>query len=85
VSAGTIALSTSPFHGGALDLYVPLVDWGVRFPGGPARFADSGRSPAPMDQAPEPCSEGRSLASDLPPALWKVCRRGVTDQRANSP
>jgi predicted phosphodiesterase len=28
---GTVRLSVSPFHPGALDLYVPLVDWGVRF------------------------------------------------------
>jgi predicted phosphodiesterase len=33
LSAGTVSLSVSPFHHGALDLYVPLVDWGVRFPG----------------------------------------------------
>jgi predicted phosphodiesterase len=40
LSAGTISLSTSPFHHPALDLYVPLVDWGARFPGGhlPARL-----------------------------------------------
>jgi hypothetical protein len=40
LSAGTISLSASPFHHGALDLYVPLVDWGARFPGGrlPARL-----------------------------------------------
>src|SRR5918912_1048244 len=31
LSAGSIRLSVSPFHHGALDLYVPLVDWGVRF------------------------------------------------------
>jgi predicted phosphodiesterase len=28
---GAIRLSVSPGHRGALDLYVPLVDWGVRF------------------------------------------------------
>jgi predicted phosphodiesterase len=28
---GTVTLSTTPFHKGALDVYVPLVDWGVRF------------------------------------------------------
>src|SRR4051812_44298889 len=28
---GTVRLSTDPFHRGALDVYVPLVDWGVRF------------------------------------------------------
>jgi predicted phosphodiesterase len=31
LSAGRIALDVDPFHAGALDLYVPLVDWGVRF------------------------------------------------------
>ena len=29
---GTVRLSVDPGHEGALDLYVPLVDWGVRFP-----------------------------------------------------
>ena len=33
LSVGRIELSTVPFHAGALDVYVPLVDWGVRFPG----------------------------------------------------
>ena len=32
LSIGTVRLSTQPGHKGALDLYVPLVDWGVRFP-----------------------------------------------------
>jgi predicted phosphodiesterase len=31
LSVGTVRLSVQPFHAGALDLYVPLVDWGVRF------------------------------------------------------
>jgi predicted phosphodiesterase len=31
LSVGRIELSVQPFHSGALDLYVPLVDWGVRF------------------------------------------------------
>jgi predicted phosphodiesterase len=31
LSVGRIDLSVEPFHAGALDLYVPLVDWGVRF------------------------------------------------------
>jgi predicted phosphodiesterase len=31
LSVGTIRLSTDPGHRGALDIYVPLVDWGVRF------------------------------------------------------
>ena len=33
LSVGRVSLSVSPFHRGALDAYVPLVDWGVRFPG----------------------------------------------------
>jgi predicted phosphodiesterase len=32
LSVGTVRLSLEPGHEGALDLYVPLVDWGVRFP-----------------------------------------------------
>jgi predicted phosphodiesterase len=36
LSVGTVRLSVQPFHAGALDLYVPLVDWGVRF--GAVRF-----------------------------------------------
>jgi len=31
LSVGRIELSVQPFHHGALDLYVPLVDWGARF------------------------------------------------------
>lgn len=31
LSTGTIRLSANPGHGGALDIYVPLVDWGARF------------------------------------------------------
>src|SRR5689334_24161236 len=31
LSVGSIRLSTSPGHKGALDVYVPLVDWGARF------------------------------------------------------
>ena len=31
LSVGQIRLSADPGHRGALDLYVPLVDWGVRF------------------------------------------------------
>jgi predicted phosphodiesterase len=36
MSVGTVRLWVQPFHAGALDLYVPLVDWGVRF--GAVRF-----------------------------------------------
>ncbi len=32
LDVGTVRLSVDPGHAGALDLYVPLVDWGVRFP-----------------------------------------------------
>src|SRR5215211_425127 len=31
LSVGAIRLSVSPGHKGALDVYVPLVDWGARF------------------------------------------------------
>jgi predicted phosphodiesterase len=31
LSVGSIRLSVSPGHKGALDVYVPLVDWGTRF------------------------------------------------------
>jgi predicted phosphodiesterase len=31
LSVGRIALSVDPGHAGALDIYVPLVDWGARF------------------------------------------------------
>jgi len=31
LSVARIELSVQPFRGGALDIYVPLVDWGVRF------------------------------------------------------
>lgn len=33
IETGTVQISVEPGHAGALDLYVPLVDWGVRFPG----------------------------------------------------
>src|SRR3954466_15057244 len=32
-SAGTVRLSVEPFHRGSLDVYVPVLDWGVRFGG----------------------------------------------------
>jgi predicted phosphodiesterase len=32
LGVGQIRLSVSPGHRGALDVYVPLVDWGARFP-----------------------------------------------------
>src|SRR3954470_4800387 len=31
LSVGEIRMSVSPGHRGAIDLYVPLVDWGARF------------------------------------------------------
>ena len=33
LDVGTVRVSADAHHEGALDLYVPLVDWGVRFPG----------------------------------------------------
>jgi len=32
LDVGSVRLSIDPGHRGSLDLYVPLVDWGVRFP-----------------------------------------------------
>src|SRR3954471_7254351 len=32
LDVGTVRLSVDPGYPGALDLYVPVVDWGVRFP-----------------------------------------------------
>jgi predicted phosphodiesterase len=32
IAVGSVRLSVDPGHQGALDLYVPVVDWGVRFP-----------------------------------------------------
>ena len=32
LGVGTVRLSVEPARHGALDLYVPVVDWGVRFP-----------------------------------------------------
>jgi len=32
LDVGSVRVSVDPGHDGALDLYVPLVDWGVRFP-----------------------------------------------------
>ena len=32
IDVGTVRLSVQPARHGALDLYVPVVDWGVRFP-----------------------------------------------------
>src|SRR3954452_18673332 len=32
IDAGTVRLSVEPARHGALDLYAPVVDWGVRFP-----------------------------------------------------
>ena len=48
LTVGSVSLSVDPLHRGALDLYVPLVDWGVRFPVVrlPARISIDVRSPA---------------------------------------
>jgi predicted phosphodiesterase len=32
LSVATVRVSVSPLHDGALDIYVPVVDWGARFP-----------------------------------------------------
>ena len=31
LSVGTVRVGVEPGHRGALDIYVPLVDWGARF------------------------------------------------------
>ncbi len=61
LSVGTIAIGVSPFHHGALDVYVPLVDWGARFGGVrlPARLTVEVRS---VDRgAAETLARGRAL------------------------
>jgi predicted phosphodiesterase len=66
VSAGRFALSVEPFHSGALDLYVPVVDWGVRFPGVrmPVRLRAEVRS---IDR-----TQAATLASGNPEAVAQV-------------
>jgi hypothetical protein len=46
LSVGTIEIGIAPLHHGALDVYVPLVDWGARFRGVrlPARLTVEVRS-----------------------------------------
>src|ERR1044071_9930503 len=64
LSVGTIAIGISPFHDGALDVYVPLVDWGARFDGvrAPARLTIEVRS---VDRgAAETLARGRQLDVD---------------------
>jgi hypothetical protein len=64
LSVGTIAIGVSPFHHGALDVYVPLVDWGARFAGVrlPARLTVEVRS---VDRgAAETLARGHELDVD---------------------
>lgn len=64
LSVGTINIGISPFHHGALDVYVPLVDWGARFGGVrlPARLTVEVRS---VDRgAAETLARGRQLDVD---------------------
>jgi predicted phosphodiesterase len=64
LSVGTIAVGISPFHDGALDVYVPLVDWGARFSGVrlPARLTVEVRS---VDRgAAETLARGHALDVD---------------------
>jgi hypothetical protein len=64
LSVGTIAIGISPFHHGALDVYVPLVDWGARFHGVrlPARLTVEVRS---VDRgAAETLARGHQLDVD---------------------
>ncbi len=62
LSTGTVRISVEPGRAGALDLYVPLVDWGVRFPGAvrlPARLSVDLRT---VDRA----AAGRIAGGDIP-------------------
>lgn len=62
LSVGTVRVSSTPAREGALDLYVPLVDWGVRFPDAvrlPARLSVDLRT---VDRA----AAERLAAGDLP-------------------
>jgi predicted phosphodiesterase len=64
LSVGTINIGISPFHHGALDVYVPLVDWGARFDGVrlPARLTVEVRS---VDRgAAETLARGHKLDVD---------------------
>ena len=64
LSVGSINIGISPFHHGALDVYVPLVDWGARFGGVrlPARLTVEVRS---VDRgAAETLARGRKLDVD---------------------
>lgn len=64
LSVGTVDIGISPFHHGALDVYVPLVDWGARFAGVrlPARLTIEVRS---VDRgAAETLARGHKLDVD---------------------
>jgi hypothetical protein len=74
LSVGTIAIGFSPFHDGALDVYVPLVDWGARSSGVrlPARLtievarstaAPPRRSPAATSSTPTTSGPRRATRS----------------------
>jgi predicted phosphodiesterase len=67
LSVGTVRVSATPAAEGALDLYVPLVDWGVRFPDAvrlPARLSVDLRT---VDRA-----AAQRLAAGNPPELEQV-------------
>ena len=74
LSVGTIELSVSPGHEGALDLYVPLVDWGARFEAIRRPCACAWTS-APSTATPSSGSPGRQLDLEHP-------RRGPRRDRA---
>ena len=73
LSVGQIQVSVDPGHKGALDLYVPLVDWGVR-------FEDAIRLPVRLHVDLRTVDrrrggEGRAMAGSLD--LQDVRRRGA--------
>ena len=60
LSVGEIRMSVSPGHRGALDVYVPLVDWGARFEAIRAPIRHPRR---PADRQPAGRDERRARAS----------------------
>jgi predicted phosphodiesterase len=76
LSVGRIELSVQPFHTGALDIYVPLVDWGARFPAvrAPARVSIDVRT---VDR-----DAARRVAAGQLPDVQKV-RREARDALAS--
>ena len=80
ISVGTIRMIVEPGHDGALDVYVPVVDWGLRFPAirFPARLrvevlsVDRGAVSSVADGRGLPVGEVRADARDAIAAYLRV-------------